>query len=154
MEESLSRYLPGSMTELEAGSYSPLVLAFLGDSVYETAVRTMLVKRGNARPNELNRKKSRLVKAKAQSRMMETLEPILTEEEANLYRRGRNAKSYTMAKNASMADYRRATGFEALMGYLYLLGQTDRYLYLIDRGIRYLEDQAGKKQVITHYEAK
>lgn len=154
MEESLSRYLPGSMTELEAGSYSPLVLAFLGDSVYEIAVRTMLVKRGNARPNELNRKKSRLVKAKAQSRMMETLEPILTEEEANLYRRGRNAKSYTMAKNASMADYRRATGFEALMGYLYLLGQTDRYLYLIDRGIRYLEDQAGKKQVITHYEAK
>ncbi len=138
MEESLNIFLPGHMTEEEAGSYSPLVLAFLGDSVYELAIRSLLVHQGNARPNILNRRKSQLVKAAAQSRMMEGIEPSLTEAEANIYRRGRNAKSYTTAKHASTADYRRATGFEALMGYLYLIGKTERYLELIEIGLRFM----------------
>ena len=134
-----------SCTEAEAGSYSPLVLAFMGDTVYETAVRTMLVMRGNARPNDLNKQKNRLVKAAAQSAMMDTLEPLLTEAEEAVYRRGRNAKSYTMAKNATMGDYRRATGFEALIGYLYLSGQENRMYELLDAGIASL--MAAKEPV-------
>ena len=139
MEENLRTEHRGpfvpDLSEAEAGSYSPLVLAFTGDAVYELAIRTMLVMRGNARPNDLNRMKNRLVKAAAQSAMMEIIEPMLTEEEEAIYRRGRNAKSYTMAKNATMADYRRATGFEALIGYLYLCGRSDRMYALISAGL-------------------
>lgn len=86
-------------------------------------IRTILVEQGNCQPQKLHKRASALVKAQAQSDMMEVLTPLLTESELSVYRRGRNAKSYTMAKNATMGDYRRATGFEALMGYLYL---TDR----------------------------
>ncbi len=101
-------------------TYSPLVLAYIGDGVYELVIRTILVKQANCPANRLHKKASSLVKASAQSGMMEILEPLLTEEEESVYRRGRNAHSATMAKHATMADYRRATGFEALMGYLYL----------------------------------
>ena len=135
LNNNADRLYRPSCTEAAAGSYSPLVLAFMGDTVYETAVRTMLVMRGNARPNDLNKQKNRLVKAAAQSAMMDALEPLLTEAEEAVYRRGRNAKSYTMAKNATMGDYRRATGFEALIGYLYLSGQEKRMYELLDAGI-------------------
>lgn len=101
-------------------TYSPLTLAYIGDGVYELVIRTILVKKGNCPVNQLHKKASSLVKAGAQSKMMELLEPDLTEEELAVYKRGRNAHSPTMAKHATMADYRRATGFEALMGYLYL----------------------------------
>ena len=117
-------------------AYSPLTLAYIGDGVYELVIRTILVKKGNCPVNQLHKHASSLVKAGAQSKMMETLEPILTEEELAVYKRGRNAHSPTMAKHATMADYRRATGFEALMGYLYLTGQIDRMLQLIKDGIR------------------
>ncbi len=152
-QEYMKRYLPNS-TEQEAGSYSPLTLAFLGDSVYELTIRTMLMNHGNARPNDMNRRKNRYVKAGAQSQMMGVIEPLLTDREAAVYRRGRNAKSYTMAKNATMADYRRATGFEALMGYLYLSGQTDRMYELIHIGVTDLDKHSGQKRVLQHYEAK
>lgn len=143
MEENLKELFACDLSEKEAGSYSPLVLAFLGDAAYEIAVRTYLVKKGNARPNDLNRHKNHLVKASAQSAMMETLEPELTEREEDLYRRGRNAKSPTMAKNATVADYRRATGFETLMGYLFLTGQHERMLELVEKGIREIRVEGG-----------
>ena len=117
-------------------SYSPLTLAYIGDGVYELIVRTILVKRGNRPVNQLHRQASSLVKAAAQSAMMETLEPLLTEEEKSVYRRGRNAHSPTMAKHATMADYRRATGFEALLGYLYLKEDFARLVELVRAGIR------------------
>ncbi|MDO4805459.1 MAG: ribonuclease III domain-containing protein [Lachnospiraceae bacterium] len=120
------------MSEAEARTYAPLTLAFLGDAVYELAVRTMLVQRGDMRPNELNRRSSLLARAHAQSQAMEKIEPLLDETEADIYRRGRNAKSNTMAKNATVGDYRRATGFEALIGYLYLAGKRERVLELIE----------------------
>lgn len=116
-------------------SYSPLTLAYIGDGVYELIVRTILVKRGNRPVNQLHRQASSLVKAAAQSAMMETLEPLLTEEEKGVYRRGRNAHSPTMAKHATMADYRRATGFEALLGYLYLKEDFARLVELVRAGI-------------------
>ena len=116
-------------------SYSPLTLAYIGDGVYELVIRTILVKKGNCPVNRLRKKASSLVKAGAQSAIMEVIEEKLTPEELSVYRRGRNAHSPTMAKHATMADYRRATGFEALMGYLYLKEDYTRMLTLIRMGI-------------------
>lgn len=123
------------MTESEAGNYAPLALAFIGDAVFELAVRTKIMKEGHARPNDMNRRKNELVKAPAQSYMLSAVDPILTEQERNICRRGRNAKSFTMAKNATVAEYRRATAFEALLGYLYLQGRLERMQEIIDCGI-------------------
>ena len=116
-------------------SYSPLTLAYIGDGVYELVIRTILVKKGNCPVNRLHKKAISLVKAGAQSAIMEVIEEKLTPEELSVYRRGRNAHSPTMAKHATMADYRRATGFEALMGYLYLKEDYTRMLTLIRMGI-------------------
>ena len=93
------------------------------------------MKKGNCPVNQLHKHASSLVKAGAQSQMMEILEPLLTEEELAVYKRGRNAHSPTMAKHATMADYRRATGFEALMGYLYLKEDYSRIVELVRKGI-------------------
>lgn len=117
-------------------SYSPLTLAYIGDGVYELVIRTILVKKGNCPVNRLHKKASSLVKAAAQSGIMEVIEEKLTPEELSVYRRGRNAHSPTMAKHATMADYRRATGFEALIGYLYLKEEYTRMIALIRMGIR------------------
>ena len=137
MEESLT-YLKEQfeLPDVDVRSYSPLVLAYIGDGIYELVIRSIVVERANRSANDLHKKTTRYVKAPAQSAMIEALLPEMTEDEEAVYRRGRNAKSYTTAKNASVADYRRATGFEALMGYLYLTGQTDRMLELIKDGIR------------------
>ena len=116
-------------------TYSPLTLAYIGDGVYELIIRTILVKKGNCPVNRLHKKASSLVKAGAQSAIMEVIEEELTPEELSVYRRGRNAHSPTMAKHATMADYRRATGFEALMGYLYLKEDYTRMLTLVRMGI-------------------
>ena len=116
-------------------SYSPLTLAYIGDGVYELIIRTILVKKGNCPVNRLHKKASSLVKAGAQSAIMEVIEEELTPEELSVYRRGRNAHSPTMAKHATMADYCRATGFEALMGYLYLKEDYTRMLTLVRMGI-------------------
>ena len=116
-------------------NYSPLTLAYIGDGVYELVIRTILVKKGNCPVNRLHKKASSLVKAGAQSAIMEVIEEKLTPEELSVYRRGRNAHSPTMAKHATMADYRRATGFEALIDYLYLKEDYTRMLTLIRMGI-------------------
>ena len=120
-------------------TYSPLTLAYIGDAIYELVIRTILVEKGNTQVNKLHKRASRLVKASAQSAMIEKLKPYLTEEELGVFKRGRNAKAATMAKNATMSDYRRATGFEALMGYLYLTEQWERMLELMKTGIREVE---------------
>ena len=116
-------------------SYSPLTLAYIGDGGYELIIRTILVKKGNCPVNRLHKKASSLVKAAAQSAIIEKIEEELTQEEHDIYRRGRNAHSPTMAKHATMADYRRATGFEALMGYLYLKEDYERMITLVRKGI-------------------
>lgn len=112
-------------------SFSPLTLAYIGDAVYEIVIRTIIVEKGNAPVNKLHHKASSLVKAVAQKAAMEKILPLLTKEEEAVYKRGRNAKSYTSAKNASVIDYRIATGFEALMGFLYLTGRNERMLELV-----------------------
>lgn len=121
--------------ETDLKTYSPLTLAYIGDAIYDLIIRTLIVERGNSQPNKLHKRASTLVKASAQAEMIERLLPVLTEEEMSIYKRGRNAKSYTMAKNATMLDYRKATGFEALMGYLYLKGELERMIDLIKTGL-------------------
>ena len=123
------------LPEVKVKQYSPLTLAYIGDAAYELVVRTVLVSRANTQVNKLHHAASNLVKAETQSRMIDVLEPHFTPEEEHIYKRGRNAKSYTSAKNASITDYRRATGFEAVMGYLYLKGEFTRMLNLIKLGI-------------------
>ena len=139
MEESLS--LLDQIKELFAcdeqdlRAYSPLTLAYLGDAVYELVIRSVVVERANRSAYDLHKEAVKYVKAQAQAKIIEALLELLTEEELAVYKRGRNAKSYTMAKNATMSDYRKATGLEALMGFLYLSGQTKRLLFLIKQGI-------------------
>lgn len=122
-------------------TYSPLTLAYIGDGIYDLVIRSMIVAQGNTKASQLHQHTSHLVKAHSQSAMMEYLLPVLSEEEEAVYKRGRNAKSPTMAKNASMSDYRRATGFEALMGYLYLADRFDRILELTVLGLDGLEKE-------------
>ena len=119
-------------------SFSPLTLAYIGDAVYEIVIRTIIVEKGNAPVNKLHHKASSLVKAVAQKEAMEKILPLLTKEEEAVYKRGRNAKSYTSAKNASVIDYRIATGFEALMGFLYLMGRNERMLELVKNAVNNL----------------
>lgn len=116
-------------------TYSPLTLAYIGDSIYDLIIRTMLVEQGNAQVNRLHQHASRLVKASAQKDILHAVMELLTEEEIGVYKRGRNAKSVTTAKNASVTDYRTATGFEALIGYLYLKEEMDRIFYLVKEGL-------------------
>ncbi len=129
--------------ERDVRGYSPLTLAYIGDGVYDLVIRTLVVERANRPPNELHRLTSAYVKAEAQAKMIVALKDELTEEEALVFRRGRNAKPYTAAKNATRADYHKATGFEALMGYLYLTGQNTRMLELIRHGLERMEDKAA-----------
>ena len=136
MDENL-KYLKEafSLPEQDIRSFSPLTLAYIGDGVYELVIRTVLVQRGNRKASRLHEEASRLVKASAQSEILRRIEPHLTEEEFSVYKRGRNAHSPTMAKHASMSDYRRATGFEALIGYLYLKEDLRRIVDLVRLGI-------------------
>ncbi len=115
-------------------TYSPLVLAYIGDSVYELIIRNIAIGTGNTQVNKLQKKSSSLAKAATQADIIRNLEKDLTEKERNIFKRGRNAKSVTTAKNASMVDYRYATGFECLIGYLYLTNQVDRLLELVKQG--------------------
>lgn len=116
-------------------SFSPLTLAYVGDAVMEVVVRTVVIEQGNRPVNELHKISTSFVKAESQARMVLGLQEEFTEEERQIIRRGRNAKPYTTAKNASRADYHKATGFEALMGYLYLTGQAERMLLLVKKGM-------------------
>ena len=142
MEESISLLdlikQSFELKEVDIRAYSPLTLAYIGDCVYDLVIRTVLVERGNEPANKLHKKTVAYVKAQTQAAMIEALLPYLTEEEEAVYKRGRNAKSYTSAKNASIGDYRKATGMEALVGYLYLTGQEARIMELIKTGLKEL----------------
>ncbi len=133
------------MPDVDIRTYSPLTLAYIGDGIYDLVIRSIVVGHGNTRASQLHQHTSHLVKAHSQSAMMEYILPVLDGEEEAVYKRGRNAKSPTMAKNATVGDYRRATGFEALMGYLYLADRFERMLDLIDIGMRGLRAEEKKR---------
>ena len=110
----------------EAAQKNPVVLAYLGDTVYDLYVRTALVKQFCLHVNELNAKAAAIVNARAQALASDRLAALLTPQETEIFRRGRNAKVGSVPKNMSVADYHKATGLEALMGYLFLTGQHER----------------------------
>lgn len=121
--------------------YSPLTLAYIGDGIYEMIIRTVIVDQANRQVNKIHKASSNLVKAETQAKMIHLIMDDLTQEEVTIYKRGRNAKAVTRAKNASMSDYRTATGFEALMGWLYLTGQSERMLMLIKKCIELFQGE-------------
>jgi len=110
---------------------NPLALAYVGDSVYDTFVRTLLVSGGYGQVKKLHKMSIEFVRAKAQADTLAKITEMLTADEQDIVRRGRNTKSSTIPKNADLTDYRYATGFEALIGYLYLTGQIDRLMEVI-----------------------
>ncbi len=119
----------------EVKMLSPLVWAYVGDGVYELFVRTKLIEKSNAKPHKLHIESIKYVKAGAQADILKKLEDILTEEEKDIVRRGRNTQNHHVAKNASTADYSQSTGFEALIGYLYLSKQDERLKEILERCI-------------------
>lgn len=144
MEKSQSTLLENilnefSIKEPDVRQYSPLALAYIGDGIYDLVIRTIMIEQGNAPVNKLHKRVSGLVKAATQAKIVHLIEPVLIEEEIGIYKRGRNAKSFTSAKNASITEYRQATGLEALLGYLYLKDDMDRILQLIKYGLEHLK---------------
>ncbi len=128
MKETAELLIKDKQSPTDIRMYNPLVLAYVGDSVYETFIRTMLVSNGSTQVDKLHKRAIKYVQAKAQAEIVEKLHDSLTEEEQDIVRRGRNTKSGTVPKNADINDYRHATGFEALIGYLYLIGNTKRLM--------------------------
>lgn len=129
------------MKEVDVHSYSPLTLAYIGDSIYDLIIKSLVINQGNRQVNKLHKETSMYVQASTQSLMMRAMQEELTEEEHAVYKRGRNAKSVSPAKNQSITDYRRATGFEALLGYLYLKKEWKRMLDLLKIGLDSLKEK-------------
>lgn len=122
------------MDSQKANNLNPIVLAFVGDAVYSLFVREKLTFLSDSKTGQLNKKATAQVCATAQSAFMKEIESLLTDEEMTVYKRARNAKKTTRAKNASIQEYNAATGFEAVLGYLYLTGKNDRLNYLLNKG--------------------
>ncbi|MBP1919156.1 Mini-ribonuclease 3 [Youngiibacter multivorans] len=130
------------MEKKDAINLNPLILAFIGDSTFENFVRERIILRGTASlPHKLHLEAIRYVKAANQSYIMEVIESGLSEEEAYIFKRGRNMKSMTVPKNAKVIDYRRATGFEALIGYLFLIGEEERLLEIMELSAKAIEER-------------
>ena len=138
------------LEEITITDYSPLTLAYIGDGIYEIIIRTVIVDEANRQVNKIHKAASNLVKAQTQAEMIHLIMDDLTEEEVKIYKRGRNAKAITRAKNASMSDYRVATGFEALMGWLYLTKQSDRMMELIKMAVSRFKN--NEERLILRYE--
>jgi len=139
----LSSYMSAvfEMQEVDTSSYSPLTLAYIGDCVYDLVIKSLVISHGNKPVQKLHKETSNLVQASAQSKMMRKIQEHLTSEEQVVFRRGRNTKTVSPAKNQSLTDYRRATGFEALIGYLYLNKNYQRLIDLIKIGLDSMEEE-------------
>lgn len=127
--------------DFDAGQFPPLDLAYVGDCAYELTIRTLLLSQGATSVDKLNKKASNLAKAVTQAKMITSIFDSLTEEEQNIYKRGRNAKSYSTAKNATLGEYHKATGFECLIGYLYLSRKYERMYEIIHMAFDSLEKE-------------
>ena len=123
--------LGDKLSKNTARQLSPITLAFVGDAVYTLFVREKIVFENDLSGNELNKRTSAVVKATAQAELMRKIMPLLTEEEVEIFKRARNTKKNTRAKSASVSDYNASTGFEAVIGFLYITGETDRINYLL-----------------------
>lgn len=143
MEESIDFQYFKKIFQIEHGdaaAYSPLALAYIGDAIFDVMVRTIIVSKINKQVNKYHKDVSKIVCAPAQAKMLLAIYDRLTEEEQNIYRRGRNANSYSKAKNASRSEYRIATGFEALLGYLYLKEDFNRLTDIVKMALDIQEE--------------
>lgn len=125
--------------EKDIRTYSPLTFAYIGDAVFEMIVRTVIVEQGQRPANALHRHTTKIVCAETQAKLIEAVYDELSEEEQNIYRRGKNTKTNSTAKNASLSDYRKATGFEALCGYLFLKNDMERVIEIVKRALELAE---------------
>ncbi|WZL72655.1 ribonuclease III domain-containing protein [Clostridiaceae bacterium 35-E11] len=132
-------------TEEEVRFIPPLVLAYIGDAIYEVYIRTYILHKYGGNVNQLHKVATKFVKAGAQAHVAHELEKELNEEEWTILKRGRNQKSGSMPKNASVADYKYATGFETLVGHLYLLKRTERLEEIIKKSIELIEKNDESK---------
>ena len=119
-------------TEAEVNTMSPLTWAYIGDSVFELYIRMYLVNTTKMKPHKLHIEAIKYVKAKAQADILQKLESSLTEKELEIVKRGRNAENHHLPKNATVQEYMYSTGFEALIGYLYLTKQDERLKEILD----------------------
>lgn len=127
------------LDEVQIRMLNPLSLAYIGDAVHEMFVRTYVISRYSGSINNLNKMVVSMIKATAQAEAVRNIEHQLSEEELSIYKRGRNAKSLTVPKNTTVGVYRSATGFEALLGYLYLTGQEERLILLVSEAVKVAE---------------
>ncbi len=127
----------------EPGQYSPLALAFLGDAVFSLIIRTVVLSQGSRQAEKLHNETNRIVRASMQAKLIDAMQPFLTDEEAAIYRRGRNANPHHKAHSATEEDYRKATALETLCGYLYLKGETARFLQLLRQAEDALEEESN-----------
>ncbi|MCR5278102.1 MAG: ribonuclease III [Lachnospiraceae bacterium] len=128
------------LNDTEPEQVAPLILAHLGDCVYEIVVRTVIDTRTNRQINKIHNEIIKYVSAGAQSKIITALIPELTEEELAIFHKGKNTHTNSFPKNGTKADYHRATGFEALVGYLYLKGRTERMLELVKKGMESISE--------------
>lgn len=126
--------------KLNARDYSPLALAYIGDAVYEVMIRTVVIGIGNSRVNKYHQATKEFVQAKGQAELYNHIKEMLTEKEEEIFKRGRNAKSASSAKNTDILTYRHATGVEALIGYLYIDGDIERILEIMKFGMEKLAE--------------
>lgn len=119
------------ITEKQAKLMNPVVLAYVGDGVHTLYVREKLAFSSDAKSGELNKRESKMVCATAQANALNNIYDILTEEEQSIFKRARNSKKNSRAKNSTLGDYVKSTGFEAVIGYLYITGQLDRLNFLL-----------------------
>lgn len=126
-------------TKTEVKTMQPLVLAYVGDAIFELFIRNYLVNKKAGHVNEYHKESTHYVKAEAQSKIIHALEPDLTDEEWTIVKRGRNQKSATVPKNADITDYKYATGFEALLGYLFYIGDYERLITIMEKATEVIE---------------
>ena len=140
LNQDIINYFDGK--DIDIRTYSPLTLAYIGDDVFDLIIRTIVVNKGNTSPNKLHSNTIQYVSARAQSNILDSIMPIITDEEKDIARRGRNSKPHSKAKNASTIDYLKATALESVVGYLYLKDDMERIFELIKYGINKIEDDS------------
>lgn len=150
MDKFLDQMGLNSLDEQTVRMMNPLKLAYLGDALFEVYIRNYLINEVVLTPHEMSKKAIKYVKASSQAKLIMGIKDDLTEEEWSMVKRGRNQKSATVPKNALLSDYKYATGFEALVGYLYLMGKEERLIEIVSMGIRYLENP--REKIVTESE--
>ncbi|MBF4695868.1 Mini-ribonuclease 3 [Fusibacter ferrireducens] len=147
MNEFLETLKIDMLKQMDVQMLNPLKLAYLGDAVYEAYIRTYIISKYTMTPNEMSKLAVKYVKASAQAKIVLFLQDELSEAEWTIVKRGRNQKSGSVPKNAILSDYKYATGFEALIGYLYLTGEKTRIYQIIGRAIEIIEMPEAQNQI-------